>query len=76
MARGTSNDSDSDDDLPSYDKFVQDNVEYSKLCTSKQKKLKILKQKLDSSQQAYNVLLEQYEIFAILMWIYLLKLSN
>ena len=80
MARGnkssSSSDSDSDDELPSYDQIVQQNLEYAKVCTSQQKKLKVLKEKLDSSQQAYNVLLEQYEIFAILMWIYLLKLSN
>ena len=64
MARGTSNDSDSDDDLPSYDEIVQQNLNYAKICTSQQKKLKNLKEKLDGSQEAYKTLLEQYENFA------------
>jgi FtsZ-binding cell division protein ZapB len=34
-----------------------------KVCTSQQKKLEKLKEKLDSSQQAYATLLEQYETF-------------
>ena len=47
MARGneslSSSESDSDDDLPSYDKIVQQNLKYAKVCTSQQKKLKSLK---------------------------------
>ena len=43
---------------------MQDNVEFAKLCTSQQKKIKDLKAKVDRSQQAYNVLLEQYETYA------------
>jgi hypothetical protein len=54
MARGTesssSSDSDSDDELPSYDKTVQENLNFAIVCTSQQKKLKMLKEKLDSSQ--------------------------
>ena len=50
--------------MPSYDKIVQDNLDYAKLYTSQQKKIKELKRNIDSSQQAYNVLLEQYETFA------------
>ena len=57
-------DSDSDDELPSYDQLVQDNLKYAKACTSQQKKINELKAKVDSSQQAYKVLLEQYETFA------------
>jgi hypothetical protein len=41
---------------------VQENLKYG--CTSQQKKLKLLKERLDSSQEAYNTLLEQYETFA------------
>ena len=71
MARGnkksipsdSDNDSDSDDELPSYDEIVQQNLNYAKVCTSQQKNEK-LKEKLDSSQQAYAILLEQYETFA------------
>ena len=41
MARGNeslfSSESDSDDDLPSYDKIVQQNLKYAKVCTSQQK---------------------------------------
>ena len=37
---------------------------FAKVCTSQQKKLEKLKEKLDSSQQAYATLLEQYETFA------------
>ena len=62
--RSSSSESDSDDDLPSYDKIVQQNLKYAKVCTSQQKKLKSLKEKLDSSQEAYKTLLEQYENFA------------
>ena len=43
---------------------MQQNLNYAKSCTSQQKKQKVLKEKLDSSQQAYNVLVEQYETFA------------
>ena len=68
MAQGnessSSSDSDSDDELPSYEQLVQENLKYAKSCTSQQKKLKVLKEKLDSSQQSYKVLLEQYETFA------------
>jgi hypothetical protein len=80
MARGnessSSSDSDSDYELPSYEQLVQQNLNYAKICTSQQKKLKVLKEKLDRSQQAYVALLEQYETFANLMWTYLLKFSN
>ena len=58
------NDSDSDDELPSYEQLVQENFKYAKSCTSQQKKLKMLQEKLDSSQEAYKTLLEQYETFA------------
>ena len=50
--------------MPSYDKIVQQNLNYAKVCTSQQKKLEKLKEKLDSSQQAYKTLLEQYETFS------------
>ena len=36
----------------------------AKVCTSQQKKLEKLKEKLDSSQESYKTLLEQYENFA------------
>ena len=53
MVRGnessSSSESDSDDEMPSYDKIVQQNLNYAKICTSQQKKLKKLNQKLDSS---------------------------
>ena len=47
MARGnkksilsdSDNDRDSDDDLPSYDEIVQENLNFAKVCTSQQKKL-------------------------------------
>ena len=52
------NNSDSDDEMPSYDEIVQQNLKYAKVCTSQQKKLKKLKEKLDSSQEAYKTLLE------------------
>ena len=66
MARGneSSSESDSDDDMPSYHKLVQENLNYAKACTSQQKKPKSLKEKLDSSQKTYKTLLEQYENFA------------
>ena len=70
MARGnkkpipSDSDNDSDDELPSYDEIVQENLNFAKVCTSQQKKLEKLKEKLDSSQQAYATLLEQYETFA------------
>ena len=50
--------------MPSYDGIVQQNLNYAKVCTSQQKKLKSLKEKLDSSQEAYKTLLKQYENFA------------
>ena len=53
------NNSDSDDE-----QLVQENLKYAKACTSQQKKLKMLQEKLDSSQEAYKTLLEQYETFA------------
>ena len=43
---------------------MQENINFAKVCTSQQKKLERLKEKLDSSQQAYATLLEQYETFA------------
>ena len=72
MARGnkksipsdSDNNSDSDDELPSYEQIVQENLNFAKVCTSQQKKLEKLKEKLDSSQEAYKTLLEQYENFA------------
>jgi regulator of RNase E activity RraB len=68
MARGnkssSSSESDSDDEIPTYDEIVQQNLNFAKVCTSQQKKLKKLKEKLDSSQEAYKTLLEQYETFA------------
>ena len=68
MARGnessSSSESDSDDEIPSYEEIVQQNLNYAKVCTSQQKKLEKLKEKLDSSQEAYKTLLEQYKIFA------------
>ena len=54
----------SDDDLPSYNTIVQQNLKYAKVCTSQQKKLRKIKEKLDSSQKAYKTLLERYENFA------------
>ena len=60
----SSSESDSDDEMPSYEEIVQQNLNYAKVCTSHQKKLKKLKAKLDSSQEAYKTLLEQYENFA------------
>ena len=67
MARGNKkpipSDSDSDDKLPSYDKIVQQNHNFAKVCTSQQKKLEKLKEKLDCSQHAHATLLEQYETF-------------
>ena len=42
---------------------MQENLKYAKTYTSQQKKLKILQEKLDSSQKAYKTLLEQYETF-------------
>ena len=56
-------DNDSNDELPSYNEIVQENLNFTKVCTSQQKKLEKLKEKLDSSQQAYATLLEQYETF-------------
>ena len=66
MARGNKKSihSDSDDELPFYEQLVQENLKYAKSCTSQQKKLKMLQEKLDSSQEAYKTLLEQYETFA------------
>ena len=41
MARGNKKPilSDSDDELPSYDEIVQENLNFAKVCTSQQKKL-------------------------------------
>ena len=50
--------------MPSLNELVQENLKYAKACTRQQKKLKILQEKLDSSQEAYKTLLEQYETFA------------
>ena len=58
IPRDSDNDSDSDDELSSYNKIVQQNLNFAKVCTSQQKKLEKLKKKLDSSQQAYAILLE------------------
>ena len=67
MARGnessSSSESDSDDEMPSYEEIVQQNLTYAKVYTSQQKKLRNIKEKLDSSQEAYKTLLEQYENF-------------
>ena len=60
----SSSESDSDDEIPSYDEIVQQNLNYAKICTSQQKKLEKLKEKLNISQEAYKTLLEQYENFA------------
>ena len=54
----SSSESDSDDEMPSYDKIVQQNLNYAKVCTSQQKKLEKLKENLNSSQEAYKTLLE------------------
>ena len=78
MARGnessSSSEGDSDDDMPSYNEIVQENLKYAKTITRQQKKLNGLKEKLDSLQKAYKTLLEQYENFANLNVV--LKLSN
>ena len=50
----SSSESDSDDEIPSYDEIVQQNLKYAKVCTSQQKKLKILKEELGSSKEAQN----------------------
>ena len=50
--------------MPSYDEIMQQNLNYTKICTSQQKKLEKLKEKLDSSQETYKTLLDQYENFA------------
>ena len=50
--------------MPFLNELVQENLKYAKACTSQQKKINDLKAKVDSSQQAYKVLLEQYETFA------------
>ena len=46
MARGnessSSSESDSDDEMPSLNELVQENLKYAKACTSQQKKLKML----------------------------------
>ena len=54
----SSSECDSDDEMPSYEEIVQQNLNYAKVCTSQQKKLEKIKEKLDSSQQAYATLLE------------------
>ena len=81
MTRGnkssSSSESDSDDDMPSYNEIVQQNLNYAKVYTSQQKKLKSLKEKLDSSQEAYKKLcLNNMRTLLISMLNYLLKLSN
>ena len=60
MARGNKKSipSDSDGELPFYEQLVQENLKYAKSRTSQQKKLKILQEKLDSSQEVYKTLLE------------------
>ena len=40
--RLSSSESDSDDKMSSYDKIVQQNLNYAKVCTSQQNKLKLL----------------------------------
>ena len=49
MARGneslSSSESDSDDEMPSYEEIVQQNHNYAKVCTSQQKKLRKIKEK-------------------------------
>jgi hypothetical protein len=78
MARGnkktipsdSDNDSDSDDELPSFDEIVQENLNFAKVCTSQQKKLEKLKEKL--VLPCFN----NMKLLPILMWSYLLKLSN
>ena len=45
----SSSESDSDDEMHSYNEIVQQNLNYAKVCTSQQKKLGKLKEKLDSS---------------------------
>jgi hypothetical protein len=66
MARGneSSSSSDSDGELPSYEQLVQQNLNYAKICTSQQKKLKVLKEKVRQLSTSYVALLEQYETFA------------
>ena len=44
--------------MPSYEEIVQQNLNYAKVCTNQQKKLEKLKEKLDSSQEAYKTLFE------------------
>ena len=66
MARGnkksipsdSDNNSDSDNELTCFEQLVQGNLIYAKSCASQQKKLKMLQEKLDSSQEAYKTLLE------------------
>ena len=72
MARGNESSSSSESD--SDDEIVQQNLNYAKVCTSQQTKLEKLKEKLDSSQEAYKTLLEQTLLISMLN--YLLKLSN
>ena len=50
--------------MPSLNELVQENLKYAKACIGQQKKLKMLQEKLDSSQEAYKTLLKQYETFA------------
>ena len=56
MAWGNESSSSSESD--SDDEIMQQNLNYAKVCTSQQKKLEKLKEKLDSSQEAYKTLLE------------------
>ena len=84
MARGnkkpipsdSDNNSDSDDELPSYEQLMQENLKYAKSCTSQQKKQKMLQEKLDSSQEAYKTCLNNMRHLLISILNYLLKLSN
>ena len=70
MARGnkksipsdSDNNSDSDDELPSYDEIVQENLNFAKVCTSLQKKLKKLKENyyLDVAKEKLSVIILFY----------------
>ena len=43
MPSDRDNNSDSNDELPTYEQLVQENLKYAKSCTSQQKKLKCCK---------------------------------
>jgi hypothetical protein len=57
MAQGnessSSSESDSDDEMPSLNELVQENLKYAKICTNQKKKLTLLQEKIDSSQKSY-----------------------